>query len=316
MMDCKSALQEVGGDVEKARDVLRKRGQQVADKASDRAVSEGLIYGYGHHNGKVGVAIGVNCSSDVHGKGEFDSLLKDLAMHATAHVPNPVAVDKDSVPADLVEREKKIALQTIDQDPKLSGKPDEIKQKMVDGKLRKFFEERALLEQKFVKDPSQKVSDLPMGTHRVFLVATDSDGESSDEVSIELTVQNNRPSVEIRAPGQDAEFLEGDAITLSGSGFDPDRQTFLSDANLTWFATRIGTVKRKLERGKEITVSDLTPGRYTITLVATDPDDTALTARARIRIRVKPRPAIQPVPTTTSGDSGGAIGGLNNNTGN
>jgi len=137
------------------------RENVVLGRAEYRSLEgEGKIGTYTHHNGKVGVAIAVNASSDVYGKGEFDVLLKDLAMHATAHVPNPVAVDKDSVPEDLVAREKAVALQTIDQDPKLSSKPDEIKEKMVQGKLRKFFEERALLEQKFVKDPSQKVSDL------------------------------------------------------------------------------------------------------------------------------------------------------------
>ncbi len=121
---------------------------------------EGRIGTYVHHNGRVGVAVGVNTSADMASKPELDELLKELAMHATAHVPNPVGVDKDSIPSDLVEREKAIALRQIDENPKDAAKPQNIKEKMVEGKLRKFFEERALLEQKFVKDPNVKVRDL------------------------------------------------------------------------------------------------------------------------------------------------------------
>lgn len=121
---------------------------------------EGKIGTYVHHNGKVGVAVGLNASSDVAGKEGFDELLKDLCMHATAHMPPPAGVDRDSISGDLVERERAVALKTIDEDPKMSSKPDEIKQKMVDGKLRKFFEERALLDQKFVKDPNLSIGKL------------------------------------------------------------------------------------------------------------------------------------------------------------
>lgn len=121
---------------------------------------EGKIGTYVHHNGKVGVAVGLNASSDVAGKEGFDELLKDLCMHATAHMPPPAGVDRDSISGDLVERERAVALKTIDEDPKMSSKPDEIKQKMVDGKLRKFFEERALLDQKFVKDPNLSIAKL------------------------------------------------------------------------------------------------------------------------------------------------------------
>jgi len=121
---------------------------------------DGKIGTYVHHNGKVGVAVGLNASSDVAGKEGFDELLKDLCMHATAHIPAPAGVDRDSISNDLVERERAVALKTIDEDPKMSSKPDEIKQKMVDGKLRKFFEERALLDQKFVKDPNLSIAKL------------------------------------------------------------------------------------------------------------------------------------------------------------
>ena len=129
--------------------------------ASHRTLDgEGKIGTYVHHNGKIGVAIALNTTAEVAAKPELDQLLKDLAMHATAHHPAPVSVDKDGVPAEHVAREKALALKVIDEDPKLASKPQNIKEKMVDGKLRKFFEERALLEQKFVKDPSSKISDL------------------------------------------------------------------------------------------------------------------------------------------------------------
>lgn len=121
---------------------------------------DGRIGTYVHHNGRVGVAVGVNTTAEVAAKPELEDLLKDLAMHATAHVPNPVAVDKESIPQDLVEREKQIALRAIDENPKDKEKPQNIKEKMVEGKLRKFFEERALLEQKWVKDPSLSIGEL------------------------------------------------------------------------------------------------------------------------------------------------------------
>jgi elongation factor Ts len=121
---------------------------------------DGTIGTYVHHNGRVGVAVALTGGADVVAKDEAATLLKDLCMHATAHHPAPVAVDKDGIPEDLVAREKAVALASIDEDPKNAAKPDNIKEKMVEGKLRKFFEERALLEQKFVKDPSLKVRDL------------------------------------------------------------------------------------------------------------------------------------------------------------
>lgn len=159
-LDAIKAIDSVAKGLQEAA-AITIRENVVLDSAQYRTLDgDGKIATYVHHNGKVGVALAVNANADVTGKDEFDALLKDLAMHATAHVPTPVAVDKDSVPQDLVSRERTVALKQIDEDPKLSGKPDNIKEKMVDGKLRKFFEERALLEQKFVKDPSQKVREL------------------------------------------------------------------------------------------------------------------------------------------------------------
>ncbi len=137
------------------------RENVVLGHAEYRALDgDGRVGIYVHHNGKVGVAIAVNTTTEVAAKPELGGLLKDLAMHATAHHPAPVAVEKDDLPADLVAREKAIALAAIDEDPKLASKPDNIKEKMVEGKLRKFFEERALMEQKFVKDPNQRVKQL------------------------------------------------------------------------------------------------------------------------------------------------------------
>jgi len=130
-------------------------------RAEYRALDgEGKVGTYVHHNGRVGVAIALNTPAGALGKPALDELLKDLAMHTTAHVPNPVAIDKDSIPDELVAREKAIALRAIDESPKDADKPQNIKEKMVEGKLRKFFEERALLEQKFVRDPNVKISDL------------------------------------------------------------------------------------------------------------------------------------------------------------
>lgn len=121
---------------------------------------QGKIGTYVHHNGKVGVAMAVHAAEAVMAKEGFEDLLKDLCMHATAHQPAPAGVDRSSIPSDLVERERQVALSTIDEDPKMAGKPDDIKNKMVEGKLRKFYEERALLDQKFVKDPNLSISKL------------------------------------------------------------------------------------------------------------------------------------------------------------
>jgi elongation factor Ts len=121
---------------------------------------EGKIGSYVHHNGKVGVAVALNANASVMGQDGFDELLKDLCMHATAHQPPPAGIDRDSICPDLIERERAVALRTIEEDPKMSSKPDEIKQKMVDGKLRKFSEDRPPLDQKFVKDPSLSITKL------------------------------------------------------------------------------------------------------------------------------------------------------------
>jgi elongation factor Ts len=121
---------------------------------------EGRVGCYVHHNGQIGTVVAVHAPEEVASKPEVADLIKDLAMHATAHHPAPVAVDRESIPEDLVAREKAVALRALDENPKDAKKPDNIKEKIVDGKLRKFFEERALVDQKFVKDPETRIRKL------------------------------------------------------------------------------------------------------------------------------------------------------------
>jgi len=155
MMDCKKALEETGGDMEKAVDLLRRKGIARAGKRADRGASEGVIGSYVHFNGKVAVLVELNCETDFVARTEdFVQLAKDLSLHIAS--ANPIAVASDAVPADVLEREKAIFRAQASE----SGKPAAVQDKMVEGKVRKFFEERVLLEQAFVKDDSQKVGDL------------------------------------------------------------------------------------------------------------------------------------------------------------
>ena len=155
MMDCKKALEETGGDMEKAVDLLRQKGIARAGKRSDRSASEGVIGSYVHFNGKVAVLVELNCETDfVARTPDFVQLAKDVSLHIAS--ANPIAVSSDAVPADVLERERAIFRAQAAE----SGKPEAVQEKMVEGKLRKFFEERVLLEQPFVKDDSQKVGDL------------------------------------------------------------------------------------------------------------------------------------------------------------
>lgn len=133
----------------------------VLQEATRRGLDgDGRVAAYVHHNGLLGVAMAGNAPAAVAKKPEFEQLLRDLAMHATAHDPAPIAVDRDQIPQDVVARERAIALAQIDENPKEAAKPQNIKEKMVEGKLRKFYEDRALLEQKFVKDPEQTIRAL------------------------------------------------------------------------------------------------------------------------------------------------------------
>jgi len=156
-MDCKRALSEAKGDEQLAIDILRRKGIQAAAKKADRSTSEGRVFAYIHHNSRVGVLIEVACETDFVARGEtFEQLLKDLSMHIAAMVPTPLAVAKEGVPPGLVEQEKRILLESED----MQGKPEEIRKKIVQGRLEKFIAERALLEQEFVKDPSKTVGEV------------------------------------------------------------------------------------------------------------------------------------------------------------
>jgi elongation factor Ts len=155
MMDCKKALEETAGDIEKAVDLLRQKGIARAEKRSGRGATEGVIGSYIHFNGKYGVLVELNCETDfVARTGDFQALAKDLAQHIA--FANPLAVSTDAVPADVLEREKAIYQKQVAE----SGKPEAVRAKIVEGKLKKFYQERVLLEQPYVKDDAVKVGDL------------------------------------------------------------------------------------------------------------------------------------------------------------
>jgi elongation factor Ts len=160
MMDCKKALEETGGDLEKAVDLLKQRGIAKAEKRSERGALEGLIGHYVHFNGKVAVLVEVNCETDfVARTDDFQNLVRDLAQHIAGTPTPPIAVSTEQVPADLVARERAI----YDAQVAETGKPEAVRGKIVEGKIKKFYEERVLLEQPFVKDDKQKVGDLVKG---------------------------------------------------------------------------------------------------------------------------------------------------------
>ncbi len=160
MMDCKRALVEANGDEEQAVEILRKKGAAIADKKASRTASQGLISAYVHSNNKVGVLIEVACESDFVAKNEdFKAFVKDLCMHIAAVAP--ICISKDDVPADLLAKEREIAMAQLAEDKK----PEAIKEKIVNGKLEKFIAGVALLEQPFVKDDSMTVGQLL--THKI-----------------------------------------------------------------------------------------------------------------------------------------------------
>jgi len=154
MMECKRALEEAGGDADKAVEVLRKKGLATAEKKAGRTAAQGRIHSYIHHNGRVGVLLEVNCETDFVAKNsEFQAFLNDLCLHICAAAP--LAVRREEVPEDLVETEKRIARQQIE-----GKKPDNIIEKIVEGKLKKWYAQCALLEQPYVKDDQRTVQDL------------------------------------------------------------------------------------------------------------------------------------------------------------
>ena len=155
MMDCKNALKDSDGNIEKAIDYLRKTGIAKAEKKGLRDTKEGIIYSYIHAGGRLGVLIEVNCETDFVAKTDgFVELSHNLAMQIAA--TNPIALERESIPESVISREKEIY---VDQ-AKLSGKPENIIEKMVDGRMNKFFQENCLMEQAYIKDSEKKVLDL------------------------------------------------------------------------------------------------------------------------------------------------------------
>jgi len=155
MMDCKKALTETAGDMEKAIDLLRQKGLAVAAKRAGRETKEGVVESYIHAGGKLGVMVEVGCETDFVAKtDDFKAFAKNVAMHIAA--ANPVAVNRDEVPAEILQREKDIYVnQALE-----SGKPQQIIDKIVAGKVEKYLAEICLMEQKYVKNPDLNVQDL------------------------------------------------------------------------------------------------------------------------------------------------------------
>ena len=155
MMDCKKALVKSNGDMDSAIDFLRKSGIAKAEKKGSRETKEGIIYSYIHSGGRLGVLIELNCETDFVAKtDEFTELAHNFAMQVAA--TNPVSLGRDDVSPEIIDREKNIYLDQA----KKEGKPDAIIQKMVDGRINKFFQESCLMEQTYIKDPDKKVADL------------------------------------------------------------------------------------------------------------------------------------------------------------
>ena len=155
MMDCKKALEETGGDIDKAVEHLRKTGAAKAEKRAGRSTSEGVIGHYLHHNGKIAVLVELNCETDFVARNEeFQQVAKYIAEHVAAAAP--IAVDKDQIPQDKVEQERRIFVEQVKQ----SGKPANMIEKIVDGKIEAYYKDVALMHQAWVRDPKKTVGDL------------------------------------------------------------------------------------------------------------------------------------------------------------
>lgn len=154
-MDCKKALAETGGDVQKAIDYLRQKGLAAAAKKADRVAADGAVGAYVHPGGKIGVLVEINCETDfVARTAEFQALLKDIAMQVAA--ANPRVVRREEVPAEELEKEKSIyRQQALD-----TGKPEKVIDKIIEGKIERFYSEVCLMEQSFIKDPDKSISNV------------------------------------------------------------------------------------------------------------------------------------------------------------
>jgi len=159
MMECKNALVEAEGSEERAVDILRKRGLASAKKREGRIAAEGIVGSYIHMGGKVGVLLEVNCETDFVARGEeFQQLVKDIAMHVAAAEPRYVS--REDVNAADLAKEEEIARAQAKNDPKNANKPDQVIDKIVAGRLNKYYEETVLLDQPFVKAPEKTVAEL------------------------------------------------------------------------------------------------------------------------------------------------------------
>jgi elongation factor Ts len=154
MMDCKNALKESGGDMEKAVEILRKKGIAKAEKKASREVRDGLIHAYIHPGDKLGVLVEVNCETDFVAKtDEFKDFVHNLAMHIAAS--NPISIDRETAPKDIVDREMRIYKEQAAE----SGKPENILEKIATGKMEKFYAENVLMEQAYIRDPEKSIKD-------------------------------------------------------------------------------------------------------------------------------------------------------------
>ena len=155
MMDCKKALLETNGDLEKAVDHLRKTGIAKAEKKGQCSTKEGLVFSYIHQGGKLGVLLEINCETDFVAKTEgFNELAQNISMQIAA--TNPASISREDMDPSILDREKNI----FTEQAKDSGKPENIVEKMVEGRVEKFYAESCLLEQQYIKDSERKVSDL------------------------------------------------------------------------------------------------------------------------------------------------------------
>ncbi len=153
MMECKAALKEADGDLEKAETILRKKGITKAEKKADRQTKEGIVASYIHMAGRIGVLIEVNCETDFVAKNEnFQAFVRDVSLHIAA--ASPKYIQREDVPQDLIAKEREIAAEQV------KGKPAEIVEKIVSGKIDKIFAEQCLLDQAFIKNPDLTVRDL------------------------------------------------------------------------------------------------------------------------------------------------------------
>jgi elongation factor Ts len=159
MMECKKAITEAEGIEDRAIEILRERGLASAKKKEGRVAAEGVVGSYIHMGGKVGVLVEVNCETDFVARGEeFQQLVKDIAMHIAAAEPRHVS--REEVTAETLDKEREIARAQAKNDPKNANKPDQVIDKIIDGRLNKFYEEFVLVDQPFIKDPAKTVGEL------------------------------------------------------------------------------------------------------------------------------------------------------------